>query len=41
MEGEFLVQEAFGVEKAIGGGNFLVLARDQDAALGAAKRRSA
>ncbi len=37
MEGEFLVQEAFGVEKAIGGGNFLVLARDQDAALGAAE----
>ena len=26
MEGEFLVQEAFGVQKAIGGGNFLILA---------------
>ena len=25
MEGEFLVQEAFGVQKAIGGGNFLIL----------------
>ena len=37
MEGEFLVQEAFGVEKAIGGGNFLILARDQHAALGAAE----
>jgi formylmethanofuran--tetrahydromethanopterin N-formyltransferase len=37
MEGEFLVQEAFGVQKAIGGGNFLILARDQDAALGAAE----
>src|SRR5438093_6485794 len=37
MEGEFLVQEAFGVEKAIGGGNFLILARDQNAALGAAE----
>ncbi len=37
MEGEFLVQEKFGVEKAIGGGNFLILARDQDAALGAAE----
>jgi formylmethanofuran--tetrahydromethanopterin N-formyltransferase len=37
MDGEFLVQEAFGVEKAIGGGNFLILARDQDAALGAAE----
>ena len=29
MEGEFLVQEAFGVQKAIGGGNFLILAKDQ------------
>src|SRR5437899_5771345 len=37
MEGEFLVQEKFGVEKAIGGGNFLILARDQNAALGAAE----
>src|SRR5262245_30910389 len=27
MEGEFLVQEAFGVQKAIGGGNLLILAR--------------
>jgi formylmethanofuran--tetrahydromethanopterin N-formyltransferase len=37
MEGEFLVQEAFGVGKAIGGGNFLILARNEDAALGAAE----
>jgi formylmethanofuran--tetrahydromethanopterin N-formyltransferase len=37
MEGEFLVQEAFGVQKAIGGGNLLILAKDQDAALGAAE----
>src|SRR6266852_9660786 len=37
MEGEFLVQEAFGVEKAIGGGNFLIRARDQHAALAAAE----
>ncbi|MGH9749595.1 MAG: formylmethanofuran--tetrahydromethanopterin N-formyltransferase [Candidatus Polarisedimenticolia bacterium] len=37
MEGEFLVQESFGVQKAIGGGNFLILARDQDAALAAAE----
>jgi formylmethanofuran--tetrahydromethanopterin N-formyltransferase len=37
MEGEFLVQEAFGVQKAIGGGNFLILARNQDAALTAAE----
>src|SRR5579862_4944349 len=33
MEGEFLVEEAFGVQRAIGGGNFLILAQDQDAAL--------
>jgi formylmethanofuran--tetrahydromethanopterin N-formyltransferase len=37
MEGEFLVQEAFGVQKAIGGGNFLILAADPDAALAAAE----
>ena len=40
MEGEFLVQEAFGVQKAIGGGNFLILAADQTAALAAAEPRS-
>jgi formylmethanofuran--tetrahydromethanopterin N-formyltransferase len=37
MEGEFLVQEAFGVQKAIGGGNLLILARDQRSALSAAE----
>jgi formylmethanofuran--tetrahydromethanopterin N-formyltransferase len=37
MEGEFLVQEAFGVQKAIGGGNFLILAEDQHAGLVAAE----
>jgi len=37
MEGEFLVQEAFGVQRAIGGGNFLILAKDQAAALAAAE----
>lgn len=37
MEGEFLIQESFGIQKAIGGGNFLILARDEDAALGAAE----
>jgi len=37
MEGEFLVQETFGVQKAIGGGNFLILAQDQAAALDAAE----
>ena len=37
MEGEFLVQEAFGVQKAIGGGNFLILGASQKAALAAAE----
>ena len=37
MEGEFLVEEAFGVQPAIGGGNFLILAEDQEAALTAAE----
>jgi formylmethanofuran--tetrahydromethanopterin N-formyltransferase len=37
MEGEFLVQEAFGIQKAIGGGNFLILGADQRSALAAAE----
>ncbi len=37
MEGEFLVQEQFGVLKGVGGGNFLILARSADAALEAAE----
>ena len=37
MEGEFLVQETFGVQWAIGGGNFLILAADAAAALAAAE----
>jgi len=37
MEGEFLVEESVGVQKAIGGGNFLILAEDADSALGAAE----
>ena len=40
MEGEFLVQETFGVQKAIGGGNLLILARDQAAALSEAEAAS-
>ena len=40
MEGEFLVQETFGVAKAIGGGNLLILARDLAAALSAAEAAS-
>lgn len=37
MEGEFLVQEKFGMLKGVGGGNFLILARTADAALEAAE----
>ena len=37
MEGEFLIEETFGMQKAVGGGNFLILAEDADAALAAAE----
>ena len=37
MEGEFLMQETFGEEKGVGGGNFLILAESADAALEAAE----
>ncbi len=37
MEGEFLVQEKFGMLKGVGGGNFLILARSADGALAAAE----
>lgn len=37
MEGEFLVQEEFTVAKAIGGGNFLILAESDEAALQASE----
>lgn len=37
MEGEFLVQEKFGMLKGVGGGNLLILARTADAALSAAE----
>ena len=37
MEGEFLVQEKFGMLKGVGGGNFLILAQSADAALAAAE----
>jgi formylmethanofuran--tetrahydromethanopterin N-formyltransferase len=37
MEGEFLVQEKFGMQKGVGGGNFLILAQSADAALAAAE----
>jgi formylmethanofuran--tetrahydromethanopterin N-formyltransferase len=38
MEGEFLLQESFGIQKkGVGGGNFLILAESGDAALEAAE----
>jgi len=37
MDGEFVCQESTPVVKAVGGGNLLMLARDTDAALGAAE----
>ena len=40
MEGEFLIQEKFGMLKGVGGGNFLILARTADAALMAAEAAS-
>jgi formylmethanofuran--tetrahydromethanopterin N-formyltransferase len=38
MEGEFVVEEAFGVQPGVAGGNFLILARDGGSALDAAER---
>jgi formylmethanofuran--tetrahydromethanopterin N-formyltransferase len=37
MDGEFLCEDTFGVKRAVAGGNFLILATDQAAALGAAE----
>ena len=37
MDGEFLVEERFGVQKAVGGGNLLILGDDTAAALAAAE----
>jgi formylmethanofuran--tetrahydromethanopterin N-formyltransferase len=37
MEGEFLVQERFGIAEGVGGGNIIILAEDVPAALGAAE----
>jgi formylmethanofuran--tetrahydromethanopterin N-formyltransferase len=37
MDGEFLCEDTFGVQRAVAGGNFLILGRDQAAALGAAE----
>lgn len=38
MEGEFLVEESFGLKKAIGGGNFLILGESPQATLEAAEQ---
>lgn len=37
MEGEFIVEDAFGAAKAIAGGNFLILAKDKSSGLKAAE----
>jgi formylmethanofuran--tetrahydromethanopterin N-formyltransferase len=37
MDGEFLLQESFGVQKGVGGGNFLILAEDAERGLVAAE----
>src|SRR5947208_11012956 len=39
--GEFLIEETFGMLKGVGGGNFLILADDADAALAASAAASA
>jgi formylmethanofuran--tetrahydromethanopterin N-formyltransferase len=41
MEGEFLVEERFGVAKGVGGGNLIILAEDAAAALRAAEAAAA
>jgi len=38
MEGEFLVEESFGIKRAVGGGNFLILGESAQATLEAAER---
>jgi formylmethanofuran--tetrahydromethanopterin N-formyltransferase len=37
MDGEFVVEESFGVVKGVGGGNFFIMAEDLAAALAAAR----
>jgi len=37
MEGEFVIEETFGMQKAVGGGNFLLLGDDADRTLAAAE----
>lgn len=38
MEGEFLVEDKFGIQRSVGGGNFLILGESLDATLQAAER---
>jgi len=38
MEGEFLVEESFGIQRAIGGGNFLLLGESPEVTLEASER---
>lgn len=38
MGGEFLIEESFGIKKGIGGGNIIIAAEDQSAALNAAEK---
>jgi len=38
MEGEFLIEESFGIKKAIGGGNFLILGESPEVTLEATER---
>jgi formylmethanofuran--tetrahydromethanopterin N-formyltransferase len=38
MDGEFIVEDTVGVDKGVAGGNFLILAVDQEAGLSAAER---
>jgi formylmethanofuran--tetrahydromethanopterin N-formyltransferase len=38
MEGEFIVENRFGVKKGVAGGNFLILAKDQKSGLKAAEK---
>ncbi|MFP4371631.1 MAG: formylmethanofuran--tetrahydromethanopterin N-formyltransferase [Halanaerobium sp.] len=38
MGGEFLIEESFGVQKGIGGGNIIIAASDSEAALNAAEK---
>jgi len=38
MEGEFVVEDSFGLQKAVGGGNFLILGENPEVTLAAAER---